>query len=407
MRQVILGGTQFMDRRLPYPVYDADNHFYESPDSLTRYLPQKYQRAIQYVTIGKRTKLAVGGVLSEYIPNPTFTKVGAPGSHLDFYAGNNPDGLSMREMTGAPVECLQAWRSAEERLELIDKQGLDGCLNFPTLVSAVEERLGNYDIEAMCAVMHSLNQWIHEEWSFNRQDRIFTAPVLSLADIDWAVNELEWALENGARTVMVRPAPVAGVGGTRSPGFEEFDPFWARINESGIFVSMHASDSGYEKFVRMWEGGSEFLPFAPNPFSFALKAPARAIADTMTALICHGVFERHPNVRVATIENGGAWVADLLDSLGKVAKMFPKEFKVHPVEQFNRHIYVAPFFEDALSDLRELVGAEQILFGSDYPHPEGCAEPLEFLDTLDGFTEQEKRMVMGGNLKSLLDGVRH
>jgi predicted TIM-barrel fold metal-dependent hydrolase len=322
---------------------------------------------------------------------------------LDWYKGNNPDGLTQRQFFGDPIHPPEAWRTVGERLKEIDAQGMDGTLMFPTLASAVEERLGNFDVGAMCAIMHSLNQWMLENWEFNCQDRIFTAPVISLADVDWAVKELEWALENGARTVLVRPAPVPNVAGSRSPAFEEFDPFWARVNESKIFVTMHASDSGYDKFIRMWAGGTEYLPFDPDAFSFALKPAARAISDTMTALICHGLFDRFPQVRVAAMENGASWVGDCLENLHKVHKMFPQEFKSDPVEQFKEHIYVAPFYEDSLDDLKHLIGAERVLFGSDYPHPEGVEDPVSFLDTLDGYNEAEQQMVMGGNLKALLE----
>src|SRR3546814_15667544 len=65
-----------------------------------------------------------------------------------------------------------------------------------------------------------------------------------------ACKELDWALENGARMVSIRPAPVPGYRGSRSLGNPEFDPFWARVNESGIFVVLHVSDSGYDEIYR-------------------------------------------------------------------------------------------------------------------------------------------------------------
>ncbi|MEE2732048.1 MAG: amidohydrolase family protein [Pseudomonadota bacterium] len=388
---------------LPYPTYDADHHFYEPPEALMRYLPKEFKHAVSYVQVNGRTKLAIGGLISDYIPDPTFSHIAAPGKLVEWYMGKNAEGLSMRESMGKPIAPKNGWRTGEERLKELDEQGLNGALMFPTLVSAVEERMGQYNIPAMCAIMHSLNQWMLEEWTFNRQNRIFTAPVISLADIDWAVKELDWAIKNGAKTVLVRPAPVPGINGTRSPGFEEFDPFWARINESKIFVSMHASDSGYDRFVRMWVGGNEYKPFKPSAFSHILKPAARVIADTCAALICHGVFDRFPDVKIATIENGAAWVGELLRTMEKAKNIFPQEFKYDPVQRFKENVYVAPFYEDSLDGLRDLVGADQVLFGSDYPHPEGVASPLQFIDRLDAYTEEEQRKVMGGNLLGLLE----
>ena len=280
---------------LGYPVYDADNHLYEPEEAMTAHLPKKWQREFQYVEVRGRKKLAIGGQISDYIPNPTFEVLAAPGTHELWYRAQNHEGLSLRELSGTPIACPEAYRNGEARLKLLDEQGVHATLIFPTLASAVEERM-NYDHELMNAVLHSLNQWMFDSWGFAREERLFAVPFVTLMDVDMAVAELEWALERGARTVGLRPAPVPGYRGSRSPGFEEFDPFWARVNEAGIFVSLHASDSGYDRFARMWQGGSEFLPFEPDPFRMTLGLADRAIRDSISALICHGVFDRHPNV---------------------------------------------------------------------------------------------------------------
>ncbi|PZR57006.1 MAG: amidohydrolase, partial [Stutzerimonas stutzeri] len=54
-----------------YPIYDCDQHYYEPPEAFLRHLPKEFHKDFQYVQIKGRTKLAVGGVISDYIPNPT------------------------------------------------------------------------------------------------------------------------------------------------------------------------------------------------------------------------------------------------------------------------------------------------------------------------------------------------
>ena len=66
-------------RVLPYPLFDADNHLYETQDAFTKFLPKQYASAIQYVQIEGRTKIVVRGQISDYIPNPTFEVVARPG----------------------------------------------------------------------------------------------------------------------------------------------------------------------------------------------------------------------------------------------------------------------------------------------------------------------------------------
>lgn len=391
-----------MNEPLAYPVYDADNHLYESQEAMTAHLPRRWRKEFQYVEVKGRTKLAIGGQISEFIPNPTFDVLAAPGVHETWYRNANPAGLTLRELTGKPISCPPAYRSGADRLALLDELGIHATLMFPTLASAVEERM-NYDHELMNAVLHSLNEWLHAEWGFHREERIFTVPFITLMDVEMAVAELEWAIERGARTVGLRPAPVPGYRGSRSPGMPEFDPFWARVQEAGIFVSFHASDSGYDRYVRMWEGGrGEQLGFVHTPMKTCLALLDRAISDTVAALICHGVFDRFPGVRVASIENGGRWIKHLFECFEQAWGQQPKEFARHPIETFREHVWVSPFYEEPLDDLAELIGVGQILFGSDYPHPEGLGKPLDYLNELTPFGEEDRRRIMSSNLKGLI-----
>ena len=69
-----------MARALDFPIFDADNHFYETQESFTRHLPDRYKSAIDYVDLHGRTKIMIRGTVSEYIPNPTFDVVARPGA---------------------------------------------------------------------------------------------------------------------------------------------------------------------------------------------------------------------------------------------------------------------------------------------------------------------------------------
>ena len=69
-----------MARKLDFPVFDADNHMYETTDAFTKYLPSSYDGLVKYVQVNGRTKIALRNVISEYIPNPTFSKVAPPGA---------------------------------------------------------------------------------------------------------------------------------------------------------------------------------------------------------------------------------------------------------------------------------------------------------------------------------------
>ena len=106
------------------------------------------------------------------------------------------------------------------------------------------------------------------------------------------------------------------------------------------------------------------------------------------------------------MENGAVWVPFLLHRLSHAYGMMPRSFSRHPVETFKQHIFVAPFFEDDTEALRQVLPINRILFGSDFPHPEGMAEPLDYLKDFSTYSEPEIKRVFHSNLKGLLEGVR-
>ena len=104
-----------MARICDFPVFDADNHFYETRDAFTRHLPDKYASAIKYIEIDGRTKIMIRGLVSEYIPNPTFDVVARPGAQEEYFQKGNPEGKSYRELIGEPMRCIPAFREPGPR----------------------------------------------------------------------------------------------------------------------------------------------------------------------------------------------------------------------------------------------------------------------------------------------------
>ncbi|MGW3285854.1 amidohydrolase family protein [Streptomyces sp. NPDC001002] len=388
-------------RALPYPLFDADNHLYETEEALTRHLPKQYASAIQYVQVKGRTKIAIRGRISDYIPNPTFEVVARPGAWEDYFRNGNPEGKSHRELFGEPMRSIPAFREPGPRLELMDELSIGRTLMFPTLASLIEERMRD-DPELIHVVVHALNQWLYETWQFNYKDRIYTTPVISLPIVEKAIEELEWCLERGARVILVRPAPVPGFGGSRSFALPEFDPFWKRVEEAGVLVAMHSSDSGYSRYASDWEGRQqEMTPFQAQVFR--MLGEWRPVTDAVASWVCHGALFRFPELKVAVIENGSSWLVPLLDQLTDIYKKQPKGFLGDPVEEVKRRIHISPFWEEDMAALSGIVGVERVLFGSDYPHPEGLADPVSYIDALKRMDPADQAKIMGGNLARLID----
>ena len=362
-------------------IFDADNHMYEAPEMITDYLPRENARDIQFVEVRGRTKIAVKGVITNYMPNPTFDRVAAPGAHVPYYAGTNVEGKTLRELTGAPIDCRPEFRDPGARLARLDELGVNRALMFPTLANLLEYSLEG-DPHLTHVAVHAVNEYVHDTWSFDYEGRILAVPVITLPLVEKAIEELEWVLERGARAILVRPGPVTGYDGSRSIGLPEFDPFWARVQEARVPVCMHASFPPLTHYYEAWEPGRTDSAFEPTPLK-RLLLRHREIEDTVAAIICQGTLSRFPDLRIMSVENGATWVGGLLEELELTYRQLPMEFAEHPLDVFARCVYVNPFWEDDVVKLADRIGDDHVLFGSDYPHPEGLAEPRSYFDHLD------------------------
>jgi predicted TIM-barrel fold metal-dependent hydrolase len=350
-----------------------------------------------------RTKIMVRGQVTDYIPNPTFDRVGQPGALAEYFQHGNPEGKTFRENIGRGIDCPAAFREAGARLTLMDEQGVDFAMMYPTLASLVEERMRD-DPDLCAAAIHALNQWMLEAWPYAYENRIFSTPVITPGVVEKAIEELEFVLAHGARTILMRPAPAWGYRGPRSFALPEFDSYWEQVQDSGVLVVFHASDSGYNRYTNEWEGvNNEAQAFSqPSLFDLSVTADHRAIRDAAASMICHGALQRFPKLRIALVENGAGWVPHFLHQLDYAYTKAPHMYAELPSETFKRHFWMHPFHEEDPRELIALLGADHVIFGSDFPHVEGLADPLSWMEEVEGLPDEDLRLVMGGNMIELL-----
>jgi len=398
--------TRHTDRPA-YEVWDSDHHYYEPPEAFLRHLPQKYRKAFQYLNIAGRTKLAIDGHIQEFIPNPGFEILARPGGHEAFYRANNPLGKTLREIGGNPVHAVPAFHQGKAHLQLMDDLGLHGALIFPTMAVILEVRL-SHKPDLLNALFHSLNQWVAEEYGFGN-GRQFPVGALSLIDPEAALAELEFLIAAGCNAIQVLPSPIRTPLGTRSLADPVYDRFWARCVEAKVLVCSHVGDSGYDELYRDWAGtlvndASEAQPFQKGAMKETFDNMGRPAADFLCTMVCSGVFDKHPGLRVAIIESGSAWVKPMLQRLARAYRKVPQDFARDPVQTVREHVWIMPFYEDSAKELGELLGIDKVIFGSDWPHPEGLGDPLDYYADIQDLSPQEQRMVMCDNLKDLLEG---
>jgi predicted TIM-barrel fold metal-dependent hydrolase len=401
---------EFVHRELPYSTFDADNHLYETRDALTKFLPPEYEGVVKYVEVDGRTKLALKDRISDYIPNPTFAKVAVPGgAGFDVTKGGTgfPTGIHVLQKKMVAMPGIDAFFEPQPRLELMKEMGIDRTLLWPTLASALEERLAD-DPDAVCAVIHALNQWMHEHWSFVYADAIFAAPIISLAVLDRALDELEFVAERGAKLFLIRVAPVPTWQGRKSFALPEFDPFWERVCELGLVVGMHSGDPGYTRYLNEWEGISGEYSISrharrANPVFVALSSEKDNLVDALASIIGHGLATRFPRLKFLPVEYSSRWIRPFFERLQRTWADAPALFDENPVEIFTRNVWVHAFHEPDPKGLIDVgIPVDHIMFGSDFPHPEGMGDPLSYSEVVRDLPLEQQALIMGGALEKVM-----
>jgi hypothetical protein len=388
---------------LGYLPFDADNHYYEAVDAFTRHVPKAMQgRCVQWAEIDGHKHHLVGGKLAHAVKNPTWNPIAKPGSIAAFLRGN-PEKLDPKTLLADREPLPDCYMDRDARVATLEAQGLEGVWLFPTLGVLYEELL-KQDTEAVTTLFRAFNRWLEEDWGCNYKGKIFASPYISLADVDFACEELEWALAQDARTVVLRPAAVwTAKDGVRSPSDPMFDPFWARANEAGITVVIHAGDSGYTTHGYVRDGFSASAisgPLGANIKHFNIE---RAAYDFLITLCYEKLFERFPNLRIASIENGAEFLPDLYRKLRQSRDRLATlgYYKEDPGLLFKEHVWINPFWEDDVYEVEEMMGPSRVIFGSDWPHIEGMPQPLDYVGELTRFDESKKQRILRENVMSL------
>jgi predicted TIM-barrel fold metal-dependent hydrolase len=257
-----------------------------------------------------------------------------------------------------------------------------------------------HDIEALCVLTEGFNRWLEEDWGLSYKGKLFCAPYVTLADVDWACRELEWALERDARVLVMRPSPIRTRDGWRSPCDEHFDPFWARVNEAGITVVAHVGSTGYTANGYGGNSAIDALGGGLKP-SVAGLIPERAIYDFLLTFAYDKMFERFPNLRIASVENGSGFLRDLFVKLEQSKRRMRWYYKEDPVELFRRNVWINPFWEDKIPDVIEHMGADRVIYGSDWPHMEGMEHPRDILEELEGISLADQEKILHRNTAAL------
>jgi predicted TIM-barrel fold metal-dependent hydrolase len=268
------------------------------------------------------------------------------------------------------------------RLALMDDQGIGVSVLFPTLTLGLDDVPDQGFVNASA---HAYNTWIRD---FSQSDpiRLRWAAVLPLTDLDWARAELDWAISEGATTIMLSPIPTPG---GQSLGGEELDPLWARVTEAGLPAVVHASNPASPTLG--------IVQHLANRHQWQMGVPFQLQLAVMH-VIDGGTLERFPQLRVGFFEGDVGWLAHWLGRLDETyAKMalVAEEHHRSALAQFRDQCVISGEPADAgLALTDNTVGADRVLWASDWPHQDGAwPDPIEVLRDRTDLTEADKRAI--------------
>jgi predicted TIM-barrel fold metal-dependent hydrolase len=410
-------------RTLSYLINDADEHSTPRPTAYEEYIdPDKKHMAIREVEIDGSTVEIYNGRLPQFTAEnfqvvgsaDILAEVGVSGKGIDGTGAVIPGSLlnklnPLRDLDEAGrVEFSARYRELQplldnpsDRLEVLNAQGIECAVNFATLPGTEAQFEG--DLPGLYANLTALNRYLGHEWGYNYEGRLFTPPFVSFADPELALAQLEDILRiDTPRIIQTSTGPSMHT----SPFRPENDRFWSICSEAGICLATHlASLTRYGAQGSEWNE-EELMLGDMNAFQWTFYYGDRPAMETVGAAILQGWFARFPEMKLLLSEQGTVWLPYLLRKMDHAFLMGRKatwgELEMRPSEYFRKHCFVAPFPEENVQRVVEVSGVESIVFGSDFPHGEGLADPSQYHGQLKGMSDDDVYAVMRGNLARYL-----
>jgi len=274
---------------------------------------------------------------------------------------------------------LLAAYDSDARNERLDGEGVAAEVLFPdadvlgtgrVAASPFGSGLGNptgCDGELMFAGARTHNRWLADFCAKEPHRRIGVGVVPVTVDVDAAVTEVHEVADRGLRGVLI-PTRWFDEPAYLDPRYE---PFWAAVEERGLVLHTHSG-----------AGPTDYDPLLPGAMAVYATEAYWWAARPLWVLLWGGVFDRHPDLRYVVAENGAWWVPDLVTKMDekflgghntrKMGDAFRQTISMEPSAYIDRNCFFAastPGVEDV--GRRHEVGVGNLLWGNDFPHPEG------------------------------------
>jgi predicted TIM-barrel fold metal-dependent hydrolase len=361
-----------------YNVVDADGHILEPLDLWDKYIDPKFRDRAPRIVKADNGKQCL--VMDEHVVgnnNRGIGSIGGVGARQGIVASD-----TMEYKDGKP-----GGFDPHARMPDMDADGIDAAFLYPSLglfSGAI------HDPELAAAVCRAYNRWL-ADYCKPYPERLFGVAMLPMQSVDLAVAEMRFAKkELGFKGGFIRPNPY----NNKMINHPDYEPFWAAAEDLDFSIGFH-------------EGAAAGMPQVGID-RFSGRGARHIITHTMEmmlaclAVIWGGVCEKHPKIRIGFLESGGGWIAPWLD---RMDRHFDDQgfndsgLTTRPSELFQRNCWISfEPVEGSLHVLADYIGANKIMWATDYPHPDGFfpGAPDMVRKQLAGLSAETQHQVMAG-----------
>jgi predicted TIM-barrel fold metal-dependent hydrolase len=390
-------------------IVDADGHVLEHPTAMLEYIPERFKDRCFHIET--RADGSEWLHFQGRVTNANFLALAGTGG-LDLADRERARRGELKYSEVKPG----AYKPGERLVEMAT-DAIQQAVVYPTLFLGIA---GFADLDFAEAQADAYNRWL-ADYCRHAPTRLFGIATIVQADVDRAIRQAKRAKELGLVGVFLRPNP-------SRPG-EQFchsvyDRLWATLQDLDMTIGFHpflandlpgaCRDLGFGSFVapgakpmlqEVEEARASGMVGIQNIFFSQALSNVFDMQTTLTMLICGGVLERFPRLKVIFLEANGGWIVPWLERLDHHFEIFRwdvPQMKMRPSEYFKRQCWIS--FDPDESTLRftaesPLCGADRIIWASDYPHPDAKIPGVvdELREAMVGLSSEAQEQILGRN----------
>jgi predicted TIM-barrel fold metal-dependent hydrolase len=383
-------------------VVSTDNHANEPHDVFAARVPKEYHHRLPHVRVDDDgTQWLITEMWAPQLVRPARDRL----AHLQIPEDYEPPDVFQPWTTKMEPEDdrrVASGYTLEGRLADDDEDGIDAEVIF---ANKGLQAFATHDADFSFAMARAWNDWAREHFG-DAWYRMLPMAMVPTLDVELAVAEVQRVAELGFRGVLIPNSPLHGHDQHDKVQYNDssFERFWSAVAETGLPIMLHVTTGKDPRGVG-GQGGA-IVNYVCHAVSTTMEPLAQVIAS--------GVLERHPGLRLATVESGVGWIPWFLETMDHAYRahhMWVRPVIPQPPSEYYRRQCFSTFMEDhaGIAVLSQFDLVDNAMWASDYPHHEGSfphsAATIE--RQMQGLDDDVRARLVGSNAARLfgLDAV--